>query len=526
MQLSFYRKYRPQSFRELVGQDHIKETLSSQVKSGRIAQAYLFCGTRGTGKTTTARILAKAINCQKQKNGEPCNRCVLCRDFTEGRNLDLVEIDAASNRGIDEIREIIEKVKFAPNQAKYKVFVIDEAHMLTREAFNALLKTLEEPPSHAIFILATTEPQRLPLTILSRVQRFDFKRVAPADIAKRLNMISRKEKLKIDDDVISVICETADGSFRDAESLLDQVASYVGKRIKMADLELILGISDQKSIVKLIDHLINNDPKSAILLINDLITGGHDLAFFNKNLIEYLRKLLLIKTGAVTGREIFIDFQKPEERVKKLSSQKILKLIKTFIETGRDIKNSVLPQLPLELAVIDLTDAGSFKTAVIQQVEISEKEEPLPILKKVTNKIAQNAAQVAQATKKIVKTNIKKANVDQMISIWPKLLSRAGRINHSLATLLRSSVPVEMKNDTIRLAVHFKFHQDQILSVKRRKIISELLKKITGRDYQLDCVLADEVDQAVIDNIKKKMQKVDRKTEEDLFKSVTEVFGT
>lgn len=523
MTLSLYRKYRPQRFKEIVGQDHIKKTLSSAIKNDRLAQAYLFCGPRGTGKTTTARILAKAINCPKQKNGEPCNKCLSCRDFTEARSLDLVEIDAASNRGIDEIREIIERVKFVPNKAKYKVFVIDEAHMLTREAFNAFLKTLEEPPAHAIFILATTEPHKLPLTILSRVQRFDFKRVAPQDIAKRLISISKKEGLRVDFQAISAITEAADGSFRDGEGLLGQVASYVGKRIKLADVELILGISDPKSISKLVDYLIKKDAKSSILLVNDLLSEGHDLSHFNKNLIEYLRRLLLVKTEAQTARELFTDFQKPCEQIKKLSAVEILRLIRTFIEAGREIKNATLPQLPLELAIIDLVGEQKTDESPVQAVVAEDAIDP-PIPKKSAKKNIENQID-NQISPKISKKIVSLANIDQMIDLWPKLLVQASRINHSLATLLRSSVPISLKDDTIKLAVHFKFHQDQLLSEKRQKIILKLLRKITGKDFQLDCLLAQEVDQAMIEKVKKKIIKIDRKNEENLLKSVVEIFG-
>jgi len=508
-----------------VGQDHIKDTLASQVKSGRIAHAYLFCGTRGTGKTTTARILAKAINCQNQKTGEPCNKCITCRDFMAGKSMDLIEIDAASNRGIDEIREIIEKVKFTPSIAQFKVFVIDEAHMLTREAFNALLKTLEEPPVHAVFILATTEPHKLPPTILSRVQRFDFKRISPRDIAKRLESIGKKEKIKIEKEATAAIVEAADGSFRDAESLLDQVASYVGKKIKLSDVELILGVSNQKSIIELINHLVNKDSRSAITLINRLLNQGHDLSFFTKNTIEYLRKLILIKTASSDSEELFTDPQKPKEQAEKLSAAQILKFIKSIIEAQREIKSSSIPQLPLEMAVVDLVGEEEEKKEKIEEMVI-EKNVPEMKTKNLKSKniIKQNPAPIKKI-KKIAQKLTSSARIDQLIQNWPKILSSAGKANHSLLALLRSSVPVEIKNDTIKLAVHFKFHQDQILAEKRYQKIKEIAKKVIGKDYKIDCVLANEIDEKIIDNIKNKMAKMDRRTEENLMKSVSEVFG-
>lgn len=516
MELSLYRKYRPQRFSELVGQDHIKDTLASAVRSKRIAHGYLFCGTRGTGKTTTARILAKAINCQNQKTGEPCNRCITCKDFISGKSMDLIEIDAASNRGIDEIREIIEKIKFTPNTAKYKVFVIDEAHMLTREAFNALLKTLEEPPEHAIFILATTEPHKLPPTILSRVQRFDFKRIIPSDIAKRLISVAKKEKIKIDDGAIAAITEAADGSFRDAESLLDQVASYMGKRIKLSDVELILGVSDQKSIIKLIDCLIEKDAKGAITLVNGALIGGHDLAFFTKNTIEYLRKLMLAKTASSDLSEIFTDTKEPERQLEKISAGQILRFMKYFIEAQREIKASSIPQLPLEMAIVDIIGDRIDQPQVVAQSVPKIKPNEVIIKPKSSSK-----KMLTNLSKKITKAT----GIDQFVKIWPKMLSSAGKVNHSLSALLRSSVPVAINSDTITLAVHFKFHKDQILEKKRCQKIKESLKKITGKEYKIDCVLASEVDEKIIENIKKKMAIMDRKTEENLMKSVSEVFG-
>lgn len=519
-----YRKYRPKNFSELVGQDHIRDTLRSAVKSNRISHAYLFCGPRGTGKTTTARILAKAINCQKAKAGEACNHCAICKDFISGRSMDLIEIDAASNRGIDEIRGIIEKIKFTPTRTDYKVFVIDEAHMLTKEAFNALLKTLEEPPSHAVFILATTEPHKLPPTILSRVQRFDFQRVNPADIAKRLKKIAQKEKIKVDDEAIEIITEAADGSFRDAESLLDQVASYMNKRIKLADVELILGVSDYQSVVELIDYLIKKDSRAAINLINRLMVEGHDLTHFNKALNEYLRKLMLISKASIDPKELFADPQKPQEQVEILSAGEILQYIKSFIQTQREIKSSTIPQLPLEMAIVELVGEEVPEEANLEIKPVNNKEKSV-IQEKVASSIKVKREKKSERIEKKDKI-IDFANIDQFLNLWPKLLSTASQINHSLLALLRSSVPVEIKNDTIKLAVHFKFHQDQLMTEKRRQAISKIVKKISGKDYKIECILTERIDKKVINKIISKMAKLDRQTEEDLMKSVSEVFDT
>src|SRR3989344_3003758 len=255
MSLALYRKYRPQVFSEIIGQEHVVQILTNAITAAKISHAYLFSGPRGSGKTTIARLLAKAVNCEDKKDYEPCNKCPSCLEINQGRSLDLIEIDAASHRGIDEIRELKEGIKFTPTKSKYKVFIIDESHQLTKEAANALLKTLEEPPSHAIFILATTEIQKMIPTVISRCQRFDFRRLTLPEILKRLEIISKKENLQIEKEALEVIALNSGGSFRDAEGLLDQVIIFSGKEkeIKAEDIKDFLGIVDTQLISQLVD---------------------------------------------------------------------------------------------------------------------------------------------------------------------------------------------------------------------------------------------------------------------------------
>lgn len=356
-----YRKYRPQTFSEVVGQEHIIKTLTSEIITGNISHAYLFAGPRGTGKTTMARLLAKAINCLDHSSFEPCNKCESCTDIMDGRALDLIEIDAASNRGIDEIRDLREIVRFAPAKSKYKVFVIDEAHQLTKEAFNALLKTLEEPPAHAIFILATTEAHKMLPTILSRVQRFDFKKLSLPEIIKKLEMVVRKERIKVDEKALRIIALNSEGFMRDAESMLGQVIAFSGDgTITVEDVENILGIVDINLAIKFIDLLAGKNSKEALIFIDKFVNQGYDLVQFIQSLINYSRKLLLIRISKDLSKLIKEELSAEQlntaiKQMEKFSVSELLKIIELFIGTLYKMKYSSFPQIEVELVVVEIT---------------------------------------------------------------------------------------------------------------------------------------------------------------------------
>lgn len=362
--LALYRKYRPKSLNDLLGQDIIVEILKNAAKTDRLAHAYLFFGPRGSGKTTTARLLAKIANCEKRQNdkkfkavGEPCNECRTCQDIDDGRNFDVIEIDAASNRGIDEIRNLKESVRVSPASSKHKVYIIDEVHQLTKEAFNALLKTLEEPPSHAIFILATTEYEKMPATIVSRVQRFHFKRLPLMILVEKLKSIAKAEKISADEEALELIAASAEGSFRDAESLLDQIAS-LEEKITLESVEMILGRVGFSKTSQMAEAIIKNNPEIALDCLSKINEAGYNLAQFNKDLIHYLRRVLAIKFSPVLENEFKKELTEMElKEIKKHSQsadeQKLINLLKSLIRAYTEMRYSPFPLVPLEVAIIE-----------------------------------------------------------------------------------------------------------------------------------------------------------------------------
>ena len=362
---ALYRRYRPQTFSAIVGQDHVTRTLRNAIASGQVAHAYLLAGVRGTGKTSIARLIAKAVNCPNAKDGEPCDRCETCVAIRDGRFLDLIEIDAASNRGIDEMRDLRDKVRFAPGQGQYKVYVIDEAHQLTTEAFNALLKTLEEPPPHAIFVLATTESGKIPATIVSRTQRFDLRRIPHKGAVEQLRKICEQEGLTAEPAALEAIARHAQGSLRDAESILDMVAAFAKGAVTLADVDALLGSSDWEETSALFDALAAKDGAKGITLVGRLVDDGRDLRLFVRRAIDHARALVLVRaTGNVPETASEQVAATLRAQAPKLSLEQLAKIAKRLVETEQHLRTSEGTPLPLELAILDLvTDVGGLRPA-------------------------------------------------------------------------------------------------------------------------------------------------------------------
>ena len=369
--LVLYRKYRPQTFSEITGQEYVVQTLSNALSRNNISHAYIFSGSRGSGKTTIARLLAKAVNCHNRKDGqfEPCNKCSSCLEVMGGRALDLIEIDAASNRGIDEMRELRDGIKFAPTKEKYKVFIIDESHQLTKEAVNALLKTLEEPPSHAIFVLATTEIHKMIPTIISRCQRFDFRKLTLPEIVKRLEFVSGKEGVKIEKPALEIIALNSGGAIRDAESLLDQVFTFSGASdrkgiIKAEAIKELLGSIDTNVIGEFVDYLYQKQGDKIFTFLNGVFERGYDPQEFAKTLTRYLRQVMLLKINPDPMNPIIVGLTAEEQKkmrgqAEKFSGLELLHILELFFDAENKIKYSSIPQLPLELAIVEIINKDS-----------------------------------------------------------------------------------------------------------------------------------------------------------------------
>jgi len=444
-----YRKWRPQTLSEVVGQEHITQTLNQALKSGKVAHAYLFCGPRGTGKTSTARILAKAVNCLKAEPGEPCNECDACQGITYGRALDVVEIDAASNRGIDDIRELKGRIGFSPANLKYKVYIIDEVHMLTDAASNALLKTLEEPPPHVIFILATTEPHKVLLTILSRCQRFDFRLLSSAAIALRLAHICQEEGISLHPGVDRVIAKASGGSLRDAENILEQLTAYYGENVHLDQAKEMLGFSFDARVEELVKQIGDKNISQGIRIINQVAQGGINLRQFGLRTAEYLGNVLVVKCQAEDVLELGPS---ERERLTEIASSMSLSEISRAVKLFSEVNSRDYSPLPLELAFLQAVQAeGDLSLPVVEHTLLEHIKEE-----------------------------------------WGEFIGslRGTRIDSYFRGV---SEPLDLSSDnTLTIGFQFPFHQEKVDNPRYRRLVEEKLAEKFGVSLKVCCALKPE----------------------------------
>ena len=376
MYLALYRKYRPQTFDEVIGQDHIVKTLVNQIKMDKISHAYLFTGSRGTGKTSTAKIFARAINCENSNNGSPCGKCETCKSLA-GTNIDVLEIDAASNNGVDEIRDLREKVKYPPVVGKYKVYIIDEVHMLSTSAFNALLKTLEEPPSHTVFILATTEVHKLPATILSRCLRFDYKLVSLEELSALLRKILKEENVSFDEQAINIIARAGEGSVRDTLSIADRCVSFAGNDLTYQKVLSVLGVSEREVLIKVAENMLSKNVGNALVELDVVLSQGKSPLVFSNDLISYFRDLILVYTLGDKSREIVVVKDDIYEKMKAQATEEnysaMLKVVEELSSVEQELRYSAQPRIVLETAIIKAINNSSLLERVEKLEEIVKK---------------------------------------------------------------------------------------------------------------------------------------------------------
>jgi DNA polymerase-3 subunit gamma/tau len=512
---ALYRRWRSRKFDEVIGQEHVTRTLQNALATDRVAHAYLFTGPRGTGKTTTARLLAKAVNCLGDGPIKPCGECRICRAVDEGRLLDMIEIDAASNRGIDEIRDLREKVGFRPGEARIKFYIIDEVHMLTDPAFNALLKTLEEPPPHVIFVLATTEPHKIPMTIVSRCQRFDFRRIPLAEITRWLAHIAEAEGLAIEPAALEYIARQGGGSMRDAISLLDQLTAYGSDTITLAQVQAVLGAVTSQSVMDLADSLIERDLARGLDVINRVIGDGAEPRQFTREFVEYLRGLLLLKMGdgasllrASVSDETLAHMQAQAPR---LTPWTLLRATRLFNEAALEMKAGFLPQLPLELAFVEsvLDDGATPEPPATPAPPAPARSQapPAPVQSrsapptsaapKAEPPAAKSSSSPAPTARSTPLPSAEQSSPaaagslssDAVESKWPDILARLRQADKKVEALVRSAKRVSAEGNNVILEVPSDWLKERIEQPGVKSHIEQYISEVIGAPARLRCVI-------------------------------------
>lgn len=503
---ALYRQWRPQDFAGLVGQGHISHTLQNAVKNGRVAHAYLFTGPRGTGKTSTAKILAKAVNCLAPQEGRPCNTCVNCENINKGRSLDVLEIDAASNRGIDEIREIRDRVHFVPSQGKFKVYIIDEVHMLTMEAFNALLKTLEEPPVHVIFILATTEPHKIPATILSRCQRYDFRKISPLDIEAKLKEVLVSSKMTIEEGALQLIVRKAEGGLRDALSILDQCMTFHEQHISLESTYQVLGVVKKEALYFLTEAIIHKDTALLLAQLNSLCQEGMEPGQILKDVLEYFRNIMLLLVCGIQT-ELVVDDQEGK---------------KALLKQGETLGLAWLSQAVALLAKVDSESRWRSNMRIILEttlIGLLFQEENTPfstVQEKVPEQVKQEKIKLIKKDKgeKEFSPINKESGQEKAVSLelvqekWPQIMEKIKEAKKTIYAFMTVCEPHSVQGTNLLLLFKsgYTFHKEKVEDSENKHLIEGILEKIVGGKLTLKCIIEEEETSQIEDPVKKALE--------------------
>ena len=509
MHKALYRVYRPKNFSDVIGQEHIVRTLKNQIENNNVGHAYLFCGTRGTGKTSTAKIFSRAVNCTNLHNDEPCNECENCREILEDKTMDVVEIDAASNNSVDDIRELRENVKYSPAKAKYKVYIIDEVHMLSQGAFNALLKTLEEPPSYVIFILATTEPHKIPATILSRCQRFDFKRVTVKDISSRMRYICEKEGIEADEKALNLIARNSQGALRDALSILDQCISFEGNKISYNDVIELLGSVNIEQLFDLSESIIKEDTRKSLQILNDFIIWGKDVRNLVNDLIDHFRNLMVCKISndldeIISLPEETIDLLK--QQAETIDTNNLIRILNILSETQDGMKISSNPRVLMEVTMMKIAQPmfDESKEALIKRIENLEQKIESGNIKVnhiSTNQTVDNFNENNQQNNNTVEKqedenieyeNLKGDDIKLVEKSWKKILQKMKEDkNQVIRALLQDVDSFNISEDTLYIIFtdNYSFAKSRLDSPATIQYVEKVIREVLNRSFSVKIAL-------------------------------------